>query len=451
MTSLQISNSLTRSKDLFKPINPKKVGMYVCGPTVYANPHVGNGRSLVVFDLLFRVLVQIYGKENVTYVRNITDVDDKIIETSKQKSTSIDKITTEVTNNFHQNTKDLNCLLPSVEPKATEHIKEMIEMIKSLIIKKLAYENDGHVYFLISDFKNYGKLANKNLEELQAGSRVEVSKLKKNPLDFILWKPALDDEPGWDSPWGRGRPGWHLECSAMSEKYLGKKFDIHGGGLDLLFPHHENEIAQSCSVNSTDVLANYWVHNGFLTMKKEKMSKSLGNIETISDVLKRYSGQVIRLALLSAHYKQPLDWNETLLEQSKATLEKWYELYDEKEININNMDYFSILLDDLNTPKYFAKLHELFNLALKGNKSKRDEFNKACRLIGIFNENKESLEKKKKVLAKIDERYILEKIEARMDARKSGDYKLADKIRNELLKNGIVIEDKQNKTEWKYK
>jgi cysteinyl-tRNA synthetase len=451
MTSLQISNSLTRSKDLFKPINPKKVGMYVCGPTVYANPHVGNGRSLVVFDLLFRVLVQIYGKENVTYVRNITDVDDKIIETSKQKSTSIDKITTEVTNNFHQNTKDLNCLLPSVEPKATEHIKEMIEMIKSLIIKKLAYENDGHVYFLISDFKNYGKLANKNLEELQAGSRVEVSKLKKNPLDFILWKPALDDEPGWDSPWGRGRPGWHLECSVMSEKYLGKKFDIHGGGLDLLFPHHENEIAQSCSVNSTDVLANYWVHNGFLTMKKEKMSKSLGNIETISDVLKRYSGQVIRLALLSAHYKQPLDWNETLLEQSKATLEKWYELYDEKEININNMDYFSILLDDLNTPKYFAKLHELFNLALKGNKSKRDEFNKACRLIGIFNENKESLEKKKKVLAKIDERYILEKIEARMDARKSGDYKLADKIRNELLKNGIVIEDKQNKTEWKYK
>jgi cysteinyl-tRNA synthetase len=451
MTSLQISNSLTRSKDLFKPINPKKVGMYVCGPTVYANPHVGNGRSLVVFDLLFRVLVQIYGKENVTYVRNITDVDDKIIETSKQKSTSIDKITTEVTNNFHQNTKDLNCLLPSVEPKATEHIKEMIEMIKSLIIKKLAYENDGHVYFLISDFKNYGKLANKNLEELQAGSRVEVSKLKKNPLDFILWKPALDDEPGWDSPWGRGRPGWHLECSAMSEKYLGKKFDIHGGGLDLLFPHHENEIAQSCSVNSTDVLANYWVHNGFLTMKKEKMSKSLGNIETISDVLKRYSGQVIRLALLSAHYKQPLDWNETLLEQSKATLEKWYELYDEKEININNMEYFSILLDDLNTPKYFAKLHELFNLALKGNKSKRDEFNKACRLIGIFNENKESLEKKKKVLAKIDERYILEKIEARMDARKSGDYKLADKIRNELLKNGIVIEDKQNKTEWKYK
>jgi len=289
------------------------------------------------------------------------------------------------------------------------------------------------------------------LEELQVGSRVEISKLKKNSLDFILWKPALNDEPGWDSPWGRGRPGWHLECSVMSEKYLGKKFDIHGGGLDLLFPHHENEIAQSCSNNSSDILANYWVHNGFLTMKREKMSKSLGNIETITDVLKRYNGQVIRLALLSAHYKQPLDWNENLLEQSKNTLEKWYELYDEKQTKIENHQTFSILLDDLNTPKYFAKLHELFSLATKGDKDKKNEFNAACRLIGIFNENKESLENKKKTTAKVDEKYILEKIEARVNARKSGDYKLADEIRNELLKNGIVIEDKQNKTEWKYK
>ena len=451
MINLQISNSLTKSKDLFKPINPKKIGMYVCGPTVYANPHVGNGRSLVVFDLLFRVLVHLYGKENVTYIRNITDVDDKIIEASKQKNYSIGKITTDVTNNFHQNTKDLNCLVPSEEPKATEHIKDMIEMINSLIKKKLAYINEGHVYFLISEFKNYGKLSNKNLEELQAGSRVEISKLKKNPLDFILWKPALNDEPGWDSPWGRGRPGWHLECSVMSEKYLGKKFDIHGGGLDLLFPHHENEIAQSCSNNSSDILANYWVHNGFLTMKKEKMSKSLGNIETITDVLKRYNGQVIRLALLSAHYKQPLDWNENLLEQSKKTLEKWYEVYDEKQTKIENTHAFSILLDDLNTPKYFAKLHELFNLASKGDEDKKNEFNAACRLIGIFNEKKETLEKRKKILAKIDENFVLKQIEARIQARKSGNYKLADKIRDDLLENGIVIEDKQNKTEWKYK
>ena len=275
--------------------------------------------------------------------------------------------------------------------------------------------------------------------------------MKKNPLDFILWKPALNDEPGWDSPWGRGRPGWHLECSVMSEKYLGKKFDIHGGGLDLLFPHHENEIAQSCSNNSSDVLANYWVHNGFLTMKKEKMSKSLGNIETITDVLKRYNGQVVRLALLSAHYKQPLDWNESLLEQSKNTLEKWYELYDEEQPKTEIVQTFSILLDDLNTPKYFAKLHELFNLASKGDKDKKKEFNEACRVIGIFNESKETLEERKKILSKVDEKFILEQIEARIQARKLGNYKLADKIRDDLLKNGIVIEDKENKTEWKYK
>ena len=451
MSNLKISNSLTRSKDLFKPINPKKVSMYVCGPTVYDNPHVGNARSLVVFDLLYRVLNKLYGKENVTYVRNITDVDDKIIEASKKRNVSIDQVTTEVTKIFHENTKALNCLTPSVEPKATEHIKEMIEMINSLIAKKLAYVNDGHVYFLISGFKNYGKLSNKKLEELVAGSRVEVSKLKKDPLDFILWKPALADEPGWDSPWGRGRPGWHLECSVMSGKYLGKTFDIHGGGLDLLFPHHENEIAQSCANNSTEILANYWVHNGFLTMKKEKMSKSLGNIQTISEALKDYNGQVIRLALLSAHYKQPLDWNENILEQNKVNLEKWYEVYDEKEKDTDISDIFSLLLDDLNTPKYFAKLHELYSSAAKGDQKSKDQFNSACRLIGIFNEKKDSLLKQKKNKSLVDEKYILEKINERLQARKDGNYKLADQIRDDLLKKGIVIEDKQNKTEWKYK
>ena len=451
MNNLTISNSLTRSKDLFKPINPKKISMYVCGPTVYDNPHVGNARSLVVFDLLYRVLNKLYGKNNVTYVRNITDVDDKIIEAAKQKNVSIEKITNDVTKIFHQNTKDLNCLTPSVEPKATEHIKEMIDMISSLIKKKLAYENKGHVYFLISGFKDYGKLSNKKIDELVAGSRVEVSDLKKNPLDFILWKPALPDEPGWESPWGRGRPGWHLECSVMSEKYLGKEFDIHGGGLDLLFPHHENEIAQSCSNNSSKILANYWVHNGFLTMKKEKMSKSIGNIQTITEVLENYNGQVIRLALLSAHYKQPLDWNNNLLEQSKTNLEKWYELYDEKDTDVDISEIFSLLLDDLNTPKYFAKLHDLYNSAAKGDANKRKEFNSACRLIGIFNEKKEALTQKKKDQSKIDENYILTKINERINARKAGDFKLADQIRDDLLNKGIIIEDKQDKTEWKYK
>jgi len=451
MNNLKISNSLTRSKDSFKPINLKNITMYVCGPTVYADPHVGNARSLIAFDLLYRVLIKLYGQKNITYVRNITDIDDKIIETSKTKGISIDKITSDVLKNFHRNVKDLNCLEPTSEPKATDHIKEMIEMIDSLIKKKLAYINHGHVYFLISKFKNYGKLSNKKLNDLVSGSRVEVSKLKKNPLDFILWKPALPDEPGWDSPWGRGRPGWHLECSVMSEKYLGKTFDIHGGGLDLLFPHHENEIAQSCANNSTEILANYWIHNGFLNMNKEKMSKSLGNIETISEVLSKYNGQVIRLALLSAHYKQPLDWSDNLLEQSKATLEKWYELYDEKESKIDNSEIFSCLLDDLNTPKYFAKLHELYNIASKGDKTKRVEFNNACRLIGIFNQKKDVLVKQKQDASNVDRKYILQKIEERIKARKTGDFKLADKIRDELSINGITIKDKDSKTEWEYK
>jgi cysteinyl-tRNA synthetase len=451
MSNFKIFNSLTKSKDLFKPIDLKNITIYVCGPTVYADPHVGNGRSVVVFDLMYRVLIKLYGLKNITYVRNITDVDDKIIEASKTKGIPIDKITSDVTKIFHRNVKDLNCLEPTLEPKATDHIKEMIEMIKSLVKKKLAYENNGHIYFLISEFKNYGKLSNKKLDDLVAGSRVEISKLKKNPLDFILWKPALADEPGWNSPWGRGRPGWHLECSVMSEKYLGKTFDIHGGGLDLLFPHHENEIAQSCANNSSDVLANYWVHNGFLNMNKEKMSKSLGNIETISDALDKYNGQVIRLALLSAHYKQPLDWSDNLLEKSKATLEKWYELYDEVENKTDNSETFSCLLDDLNTPKYFAKLHELYNVASKGDKIKRTEFNDACRLIGIFNQKKDVLVKQKQDASSVDKKYILQKIEERIKARKAGDFELADKIRDELSKNGISIKDKDYKTEWKYK
>jgi cysteinyl-tRNA synthetase len=451
MNSLKISNSLTSSKDLFKPINPKNITMYVCGPTVYADPHVGNGRSLIVFDLLYRVLIKLYGQKNITYVRNITDIDDKIIETSKIKGIAIDEITSDVTKIFHKNVKDLNCLEPILEPKATDHIKEMVVMIKSLVEKKLAYINNGHVFFLISKFNNYGKLSNKKINDLVAGSRVEISKLKKNPLDFILWKPALTDEPGWDSPWGRGRPGWHLECSVMSEKYLGKNFDIHGGGLDLLFPHHENEIAQSCANNSTDILANYWVHNGFLTMNKEKMSKSLGNIKTISEVLKKYNGQVIRLALLSAHYKQPLDWSDNLLEQSKATLEKWYELYDDSENKVDNNDIFSCLLDDLNTPKYFARLHELYNTASKGDKAKRIEFNDACRLIGIFNQKKDVLIKQKQAASNIDKKYILQKIEERIKARKVGDFKLADRIRDELSKEGIDIKDENKNTKWNYK
>ena len=357
MTNLKLTNSLTRKKELFKPINLENITMYACGPTVYDNPHVGNARTLVVFDTMFRVLKMIYGK-NVKYVRNITDVDDKIIEISKKRKLSIEKITSEITEIFHEDCKNLNCLKPTVEPKATEHIKEMILSISSLIKKNFAYENKGHVYFSVNTFKNYGKLSNKNLDELKSGARVEVSEYKKNPMDFVLWKPSEKTDPGWNSPWGKGRPGWHLECSVMSEKYLGKNFDIHGGGLDLIFPHHENEIAQSCSNNSTEKFANYWIHNGFVTMNKEKMSKSLGNIITISDAVKKHSGQAVRLALLSAHYSQPLDWNDELLNNQKSIIDKWYNLYEEPK-NENILEISESLLDDLNTPGFIAKIHEL--------------------------------------------------------------------------------------------
>ena len=449
MNSLKLTNSLTRKKEIFKPINSNKVSLYACGPTVYDSPHVGNARTLVVFDILFRVLKHVYGK-NVNYVRNITDVDDKIIEASKKNKKPINEFTQNITKIFHNDCESLNCLKPTTEPKATEHIDGMIKMTKSLIEKKFAYVNDGHVYFSVSSFKDYGKLSNKKLDELKSGNRIEVSDLKKDPMDFVLWKPSNKDDPGWESPWGRGRPGWHLECSVMSEKYLGKIFDIHGGGLDLIFPHHENEIAQSCCNNSTNNLANYWVHNGFVTFNKEKMSKSLGNIITISDAVKKYTGQVVRLALLSAHYSQPLDWNDELLRNQRNTLDKWYNLYQEQK-NYETLNTTDILLDDLNTPGFIAKIHELYNQANTGDLDKKSLFNSACRFIGLFNISKTEWQNLKKKKIKISEDYIENKIEERLKAKNSGNYNLADKIREELLNAGILIEDEKGKTKWRYK
>ena len=449
MSNLQLTNSLTRKKEIFKPNDLKKISLYACGPTVYDNPHVGNARTLVVFDVLFRVLKVLYNS-NVTYVRNITDVDDKIIEASQNNNKDINQITNEVIKVFHENCKSLNCLKPTIEPKATEHIKEMIEMTSSLIKKGFAYENKGHVYFEVNSFKNYGKLSNKNLDELKAGSRIEISDLKKNPMDFVLWKPSKEEDPGWDSPGGRGRPGWHLECSAMSEKYLGKNLDIHGGGLDLIFPHHENEIAQSCCNNDTKNFANYWVHNGFVTINKEKMSKSLGNIISITDAVKKYSGQVVRLALLSAHYSQPLDWNDKLLENQRATIEKWYQLYEKTNytISINEID---ILLDDLNTPGFIAKIHELYTNANKGDDKSKKLFNSACKLIGLFDLTKNEWEELKKANRDVSDDFIEKKIKERLAAKQKGDYKLADKIRDELIRKDVIIEDKKGKTTWKFK
>jgi len=449
--NLNFFNTLSNKKEKFVPIDNNQIGMYVCGPTVYDFPHIGNARPLVVFDVLYRLLRKIYGQNKITYVRNITDIDDKIIESSKKNKKTINDLTKTITKSFHEDCKYLNCLKPSFEPKATEHIKEMINMVTNLLKNKHAYENKKHVYFSVSSFQKYGRLSNKNSEQLIAGSRVEVSKYKKDPLDFILWKPSEENDPGWDSPWGRGRPGWHLECSVMSEKFLGEKFDIHAGGLDLVFPHHENEIAQSCCANKTDNFVNYWLHNGFVTFDKEKMSKSIGNIITINKLRENVNGQVVRLALLSSHYKQPLDWNEKLILECQNTLDRWYSQFEKNDSEELHDDILKPLLEDLNTPKYIAKLHSLYDESFKGNKSSKTKFLVACKLIGLLEEDKQSWENFKKSKAKVDEKYINQKINDRNNARKKGDYKLADIIRKELENSGVIIEDQQDKTNWKYK
>ena len=449
---IYLTNNLSNKKEEFIPIDKKKIGMYVCGPTVYDNPHIGNARPLVIFDILFKVLKSKYGNNAVNYVRNITDIDDKIIKSSKEKNISILELTSNIINDFNEDCKYLNLDEPNQQPKATDHIDLMIEMISTLLKKNFAYEKNGHVYFEVNKFKDYGKLSNKKLEDLIAGSRIEVSENKKNAEDFVLWKPSFNDEPFWESPWGNGRPGWHLECSTMSKRYLGKIFDIHGGGVDLLFPHHENEIAQSRCANNTKSFANYWIHNAFITMSNEKMAKSTGNILKIKDFKKNIDGQVLKLALMSAHYKHPLDWNTKLLNDCQNTIEKWYEVYlsIDQKISLNE-DILSPLYDDLNTPGYIANLHQLYDKALKGNNRDKSLFVLACNFIGILNKTKEEWQsiKKKKLL--ISEADILKKIELRNKARKDKDYNEADKIRNQLLHKGVLIEDKDGKTIWKLK
>jgi cysteinyl-tRNA synthetase len=325
-------------------------------------------------------------------------------------------------------------------------------MISTLIDKGFAYENNNHVYFQVNKFKDYGKLSNKKLEDLIAGSRVEVSENKKNPEDFVLWKPSINNEPFWDSPWGKGRPGWHLECSAMSKKFLGDQFDIHGGGIDLLFPHHENEIAQSRCANDTKVFANYWIHNAFITMSNEKMAKSQGNILKIKDFKNKENGQVLRLALMSAHYKQPLDWNDKLLEDCKNTIEKWYEVYlPLKTITKIPDEMLLPLYDDLNTPGYIANLHKLFEKACNGNDNDKKIFISACNFVGILKQTKDEWLDFKKKKSLISEKDIIKKIELRNKARKNKEYKEADNLRKELLDKGVLIEDKDGKTTWKFK
>ena len=443
-----LTNNLTNKKELFVPRDKKNIGMYVCGPTVYDDPHVGNARPLVIFDILFKILKNTFS--NVTYVRNITDVDDKIIKSSQDQKISTKELTKKITSSFLEDCRFLNCENPSHQPKATEHINLMIEMINQLIKKGFAYENKNHVYFEVKKFSEYGKLSNKNLEDLISGSRIEVSENKKSSEDFVLWKPSKRDEPSWESPWGNGRPGWHLECSAMSKKFLGSEFDIHGGGIDLIFPHHENEIAQSRCANDTKTFAKYWIHNAFITMSNEKMAKSQGNILKIKNFRNNTSGQVIRLALMSAHYKQPLDWNDKLISDCQNTLNKWYRIYssDIKTVQVTK-EVLKPLYEDLNTPGYIANLHQLYEQANKG--ENKELFISACKFIGLLNENNEQWEKFKKDKASISETEITSKIDLRNKARANKDYKEADRIRDDLFDKGVLIEDKDGKTLWKFK
>ena len=443
-----LTNNLSNKKEHFVPKEKKNVGMYVCGPTVYDDPHIGNARPLVIFDILFKLLKNEF--PSVTYVRNITDIDDKIIKSSQEQKISTKELTEKVTSSFFKDCEFLNCENPTHQPKATEHIDLMIEMINDLIKKGFAYENNKHVYFEVKKFPEYGKLSNKNLEDLIAGSRVEISENKKNSEDFVLWKPSNNDEPAWDSPWGKGRPGWHLECSAMSKKFLGNEFDIHGGGIDLIFPHHENEIAQSRCANDTKVFANYWVHNAFITMSNEKMAKSQGNILKIKDFRNKISGQIIRLALMSAHYKQPLDWNDKLLSECESTLDKWYKVYssDLKSVKVSD-EILKPLYEDLNTPGYIANLHKLFEKASKGENA--DLFVSACKFIGLMNETSEQWNEFKKKRVSITESEIENMLSLRDKARENKNYKEADRIRDELLDKGVLIEDKDGKTLWKFK
>jgi len=443
-----LTNNLNNKKEKFVPIDEKNIGMYVCGPTVYDDPHIGNARPIVIFDILFKILKRKYS--TVTYVRNITDVDDKIIKSSNEKKISISDLTQTVINSFSEDCNYLICENPTHQPKATEHIDIMIEMISKLIKKGYAYENKKHVYFEVKKFDDYGQLSNKKLDELIAGSRIEVSDNKKNSEDFVLWKPSLDNEPSWDSPWGMGRPGWHLECSAMSKKFLGNEFDIHGGGIDLIFPHHENEIAQSRCANDTKVFANYWLHNAFITMSNEKMAKSQGNILKIKDFRGKVSGQVLRLALISAHYKQPLDWNDKLLEDCQNTIDKWYNVYLSSNKNLDD-EIIQPLYDDINTPGYIANLHKLYDKANKGNDVDKQIFNAACNFVGLLQETKEEWLDYKKGKIDISETEIENKIELRNKARADKNYKEADNIRDYLLDKGVLIEDKDGKTIWKFK
>ena len=449
-------NTLNGQKEVLEAFDPEHLKIYACGPTVYNFAHIGNARMAVVFDTLVRTLRTVYPK--VTYVSNITDIDDKIIEAAIEQKVEISAITEKYTQIYNEDMAKLNVLAPDVQPKATEYISEMIELIEELISKDFAYEKEGHVLFHVPSYNNYGKLSKRNRDEQIAGSRVEVAPFKKDPADFILWKPSIDNQPGWESPWGFGRPGWHTECSAMSKKTLGLPFDIHGGGRDLIFPHHENEIAQSCcssaNIDEPTSYAKYWMHNGFVTIEGEKMSKSLGNIILVRELTDSYHGEVIRLALLSSHYRQGLDWNDKVIHQANKLINKLYEIKDDlSEVAVSNstttdLGVISTLMDDLNTPGLIAELNKIvkeYNSSEEEREITKEKLILIGSVIGILQD--ESFNNISDELRKEVEELIL----LRDKAKGNKDYDAADKIREELLNLGIEIKDTSNGTDWKLK
>jgi len=459
MGELRLYNTLTRSKEPFAPNDPERITMYVCGPTVYNYAHIGNARPVVVFDCLYRLLTALY--PTVVYARNITDIDDKIIQAAAARGCSIDVISEEFTEKYREDMGSLNALAPTLEPRATQHLAEMISLTERLISRESAYVSEGHVLFAVESMEGYGALSGRKLEDMLAGARVEVADYKRHPGDFVLWKPSSDAEPGWDSPWGRGRPGWHLECSAMIHAHLGESIDIHGGGRDLIFPHHENERAQSCCGYGGDFVK-YWLHNAYVDMEGEKMSKSLGNVRTVRELLASYPGEVLRLALLSAHYRSPLDFSGDGLDAARAQLDTFYAALrkhgacEPEAVPAEETEVFSALLDDMNTPEAIAKLHAAagrLNKALTPTEAAtaKGELLAGGRLLGILQSEPEAwfTQALSSAASAPSAEEIEDLIQERLSAREQRDFARADEIRTLLDTQGVVLEDGPEGTTWR--
>jgi cysteinyl-tRNA synthetase len=464
---LRLYDTLTREKRVFTPLDPTNVRMYVCGPTVYDFAHIGNARPVIVFDVLFRLLRHLYGENHVTYVRNITDVDDKINDRAARDfpglplNEAIRKVTEQTANQFHADVAGLGSLPPTYEPRATDFVlpradgkADMATLIKQLIARGHAYEAGGEVLFDVQSMPDYGALSGRKLDEQLAGARVAVDAHKKNPADFVLWKLSSEHEPGWDSPWGRGRPGWHIECSAMSAAYLGNVFDIHGGGLDLIFPHHENEIAQSRCAHGTATMANYWMHNGFLEVEGAKMSKSLGNFVTIRELLNDWPGEVLRLNMLKTHYRSPIDWTLKGLEESKRVIDSWYDIVGDDTQAPGKADdgVVSLLSDDLNTSGVITRLHAIASGRTEASGSAPIEIKRTLKasamLLGLLGQTKrEYLESNPKAVT-VNKAVVDALIADRTAARARKDFKESDRIRDELAAMGVVIKDSKEGTTW---